>query len=119
MVTRAEIVLPAWKDSDVGKSWQPYLNKYKLVHTYQAGSYIFHTIADKLTEDPMGPTTWDVNVYIADSSVEEREAQILNSSIITVQLKYVLSSNIGKLSIRIHSSHISPHSILTKFLSHL
>ena len=54
----------------------------------------------------MGPTTWDVNVYIADCSVEEREAQVLNSSIITEQLKSVLSSVTGKT---INKNKYKPH----------
>ena len=76
------------------------------MHTYPKGSYTFHTITDTLNEEPMGPTTWDANVYIVDSSVEEREEQILNSSIITEQLKSVLSSVAGKT---INKTKFKPH----------
>ena len=74
------------------------------MHTYPTRSYIFLTITDKLIEEAMGP--WDVNVYTADSSVEEREALILNSSIITEQLKFVLSSITGKT---INKAEFKPH----------
>ena len=71
--TKAIMILPAWKHSDLAKTWQPFLSKYKKVHTYPAGSYIFHTAVDAVTTTPMGPTEWPVDVWLADSSVEERE----------------------------------------------
>ncbi len=35
--TRAIIIRPRWKDSELAKSWQPYLKKYKRIHTYPEG----------------------------------------------------------------------------------
>ena len=54
--TKAVIILPKWKDSVLAKSWQPILSKYKLVHTYPAGSYLFHTAMTTMNTLPMPPT---------------------------------------------------------------
>jgi hypothetical protein len=45
---------------------------------------------------PMPPTTWDVEVYLADSTVEERETQSVHDSMVTSNLKAMLSSIQGK-----------------------
>ncbi len=45
---------------------------------------------------PMPPITWDVDVYVADSAVEERETQSVNDSMITANIKSMLSSIQGK-----------------------
>ena len=94
--TRAIIILPRWKDSELAKSWQPYLRKYKKIHTYPAGSYLFHTATEATKTLPMPPTTWDVDVYLADSTVEEREAQSANDSMVTSNVKATLASLQGK-----------------------
>jgi hypothetical protein len=44
----------------------------------------------------MPPTTWDVDVYLADSTVEEREAQSANDSMVTSNVKAALASLQGK-----------------------
>ena len=45
---------------------------------------------------PMPPITWDVDVYLADSTVEERETQSANDSMTTANIKAMLSSIQGK-----------------------
>ena len=97
--TKAVIVLPRWKDSVLAKSWQPILKKYKLIHTYPEGSYLFHTATEPLKTLPMPPITWDVEVYLADSTVEERETQSVNDSMTTANVKAMLSSIQGKAHI--------------------
>ena len=44
----------------------------------------------------MPPITWDVDVYLADSTVEERETQSANDSMTTTNVKAMLSSIQGK-----------------------
>ena len=44
----------------------------------------------------MPPTTWNVDVYLADSTVEEREAQSANDSMVTSNFKATLASLQGK-----------------------
>lgn len=62
------------------------------IHTYPSGSYLLHTSSKKLKTTPMSPTTWDVDVNIADSLVEERNAQSANDSMATSKLKATISS---------------------------
>ncbi len=71
--SKGVIILPKWKDSVIAKSWQPILKNYKLIHTYLEGSYLFHTAIESMETLPMPPTTWDVDVYLADSIVEDGE----------------------------------------------
>ena len=47
--TKGIIILPTWKESKLAQSWQPYLKKYKLIHNYTAGSYVFSTVTKDLT----------------------------------------------------------------------
>ena len=94
--TKSIIILPIWKDSIIAKSWQPYLKKYKLIHTYPEGSYLFHTATKPMKTSPMPPTTCDADVYLADSTVEERETQSTNDSITTSKVKLMLASLQGK-----------------------
>ncbi len=80
--------------------------KYKLIHTYPEGSYRFHTAAEPMKTLPLPPIIWDVDVYLADSTVEERETQPVNDSMITANIKYMLSSMQGKA----HTpKHYKPH----------
>ncbi len=75
---------------------QPVLKKYKLIHTYPKGSYLFHTATEPMKTLPMPPITWDVDAYLANSTVEERETQSANDSMITANIKSMLSSMQGK-----------------------
>lgn len=53
--TRAIIVLPRWA-SAIGKSWLPILKKYKRIHSYPAGTYLFHTATSATETLPMPAT---------------------------------------------------------------
>jgi hypothetical protein len=90
--TKAIIILPRCKDSEMAKSRQPFLKKYRLIHTYPEGSYPFHTATEPMKTLPMPPTSWDVDVFLADSTVEERETQLANDCMITTKLKTALAS---------------------------
>ena len=94
--TTANIILPRWKDSALAKSWQPILKKYKLIHTYPTGSYLFHNAAKPTNTLPMPPTTWDVDVFLADSTIEERETRSANDSMTPSRVKATLVSLQGK-----------------------
>ncbi len=94
--TKAVIVLPRWKDSVLAKSWQLILKKYKLIHTYPEGSYLFYTATEPLKTLPMPPITWDVDVYLPDCTVEKRETQSANDCMTTANIKATLSSIQGK-----------------------
>jgi hypothetical protein len=82
--------------SVLAKSWQPILKKYKLKHTYPEGSYLFHTATEPMKTLPMPPITWDVDVYLTASAVEERETQSANDSMIIANIKTMLSCIQGK-----------------------
>jgi hypothetical protein len=58
---------------------KPVLMKYKLLHTYPKGSFLFSTQgAEKAVQ--LGPTPWAVDIYLADHTVERREQENLSCS---------------------------------------
>ena len=69
--------MPAWKKDE----WRPFLDKYKLLHTYPAGRYALFIVPDPLAEggrDAVGPTRFPVNIWYAGAG--DDEAQPLESS---------------------------------------
>ena len=103
--TKALIVLPAWKESKLAQSWQPYLKNYKLIHTYPAGSYVFHTVTKDLTLEPMGPLQWDLNVYLADSSVEERLCQAFDAAYAVEILQAAVTEQPEVINPKVYKPH--------------
>ena len=103
--TKGIIVLPRWSNA-VGKSWQPLLQKYKLIHSYPAGTYLFHTPVSATESKPMGPTQWPVDVYLADHTVEERQAQSTANALRSESLKAMMAETKGKTYVR---KSVKPH----------
>ena len=73
--TKVVIVLPELIHSGV-KICKVILDQYLMVHKYPAGTYLFDVAkpADEIQNAP-NPTPWPVNVYLADHTVEDRQAQ--------------------------------------------
>ena len=88
-----------------GQVMATFPKKYKLIHTYPEGSYLFHTATEPMTTLPMPPTSWDVDVFLADSTVEERETQSTNDCMITAKLKIALASLGGKYNPKNYKPH--------------
>ena len=83
----ALIVIPKWPD-ELGKKLQEHVRSYKRIQTYPAGTYLFKQyVAENDEYVTLGPTPWEVEVYLADSEVEDREAQSINDQVTTAQLK--------------------------------
>jgi len=113
--TQAIIILPRW-NSDLGKSWLPILKKYKRVHSYPAGTYLFHTAISATHDAPMPPTRWIVDVYLADCTVEERQTVAINSLLTTEHFKALNLQSKGKQYIPTHKfNHTNPVSKRNKF----
>ena len=83
--TRAVIILPQWT-SKYAASYRRITDKYKRIHTYPTGTFLFQE-PTKTGCTPLGPTPWPVDVFLADSTVEEREVQSYESAKLTEHLK--------------------------------
>ena len=89
--TKALIVLPQWT-SKFAKTLKYISDKYQRIHTYPAGTYLFHE-PSKTGSVPLGPTPWPVDLFLADESVEQKAKQSYESAKLTAHLKSVLVFN--------------------------
>ena len=105
---KAIIVLPRWYNT-LGVQMQQCTNKYRKVHTYPSGTYLFSKILDSSvgTMESLGPTKWPIDVYVADSTVEERSAQAINDQLTTATLKSLLASPYNHMS-DVKKKHVTP-----------
>ena len=85
--TKAVIILPRW-NSKSSKEYKPITDKYRLVHTYPSGTYLFHQPHEKGSY-PLSPTPWPVDVFLADDTVELRQIQSYESAKLTEHLKSI------------------------------
>jgi hypothetical protein len=72
------------------------LSKYKRIHSYPVGTYLFHNATSATASAPMGPTRSPIDVYMAYRSVEERQATPWNNAGRSARLKALLSESQGK-----------------------
>ena len=82
---KAVIGLPQWA-SKYAASYRYITDKYKRIHTYPTGIFLLHKPAKKCYT-LLGPTPWPVDVFLADSLVEQREVQSYESAKLTKHLK--------------------------------
>jgi hypothetical protein len=91
--TKALIVLP---ELGYGKTpWKNIVRKYTKIHVYPAGTYLFSVPSNTnpFETKPLGPTPWPIAIYLADNTVQSREAQSIQAATLYAQDKH-LNKNI-------------------------
>ena len=84
--TKGLIVLPDLK-SPCAKQWHVYLNKYQLIHTYPAGTFLFTTIDINDENENIKPISWPMNIFLADYTVEDRLHQSQTDAYVAADAK--------------------------------
>ena len=83
-----------------GNQYRHLLTKYRKLHTYNRGTYLFHVVdPDTLEISVAEPTTVLYDLYLADNTVEERKAHSLNS----IQTRSSKNTTTTETSIQISS----------------
>jgi hypothetical protein len=88
-------------DSMESAALRPILKKYQLVHTYPKGTFLFHSEGEKQNE-ALGPTPWDVHIYLADNSVERRHSESASCSLMHASQPVYTKHVYNKHGTRLH-----------------